>query len=82
MGSTREMNGEHRDTVLVTGFGPFGRHKINASYEAVKLLSSLNLEEELGVRLVTLEIPVIYQTVQEMVPQLWKVYSPKVIYGN
>lgn len=67
-----------KDTVLVTAFGPFGRHKINASSQAVKLLPSLNLEEELGVNLVTLELPVVYETVKETVPRLWEVYNPRV----
>jgi pyroglutamyl-peptidase len=40
------------DTVIVTGFGPFGEHKINAIWETVKLLQSLNIEEEFCVKLI------------------------------
>jgi pyroglutamyl-peptidase len=66
------------DTVVVTGFGPFGDHKINASWETVKLLPSMNVEEELGVRLIIHEIPVAYESVAEKVPFIWKAYNPMV----
>nr|CAG4641255.1 EOG090X0F1W [Eulimnadia texana] len=66
-----------RDTVLVTGFGPFGVHTINASWEAVKLLRSTGIEEELGIQLVTQEIQVEYRHVTETVPVYWELYKPK-----
>lgn len=66
------------DTVIVTGFGPFGDHKINASWETVKLLPSLNIEEEFGVKLIIHEIPVTYDYVAENVPMLWKEHEPMV----
>ena len=66
------------DTVIVTGFGPFGDHKINASWETVKLLPSLNIEEEFGVKLVIHEIPVTYDYVAKNVPVLWKEHNPMV----
>jgi hypothetical protein len=66
------------DTVVVTGFGPFGNYKINASWEAVKLLPSMNIEEEFGVKLIIHEIPVTYEYVAENVPALWKVHNPMV----
>lgn len=75
MGSNEEV---YRETVLVTGFGPFGVHTINASNESVKLLSTLEMERELGIRLVTKEIPVIYEYVQNTIPELWESYKPKV----
>lgn len=65
-------------TIVVTGFGPFGNHKINASWEAVKCLSSLNIQEEFNVRLITIEIPVEYEIVERMVPKLWEEYKPLV----
>lgn len=68
----------YEETVLVTGFGPFGVHKINASMESVKLLPSLDLEGELGIQLVTKEIPVEYSYVKNQIPQLWEMYKPKV----
>lgn len=79
MGSNEEALSS-KDTVLVTGFGPFGVHEVNASIESVKLLHSLNVEHELGIRLVTQEIPVIYEFVQTNIPKLWDAYKPKVIY--
>lgn len=67
------------DTVIVTGFGPFGDHKINASWETVKLLPSLNIEEEFGVKLIIHEIPVTYDYIAENVPILWKEHNPMLV---
>ncbi|KAF4521079.1 hypothetical protein B566_EDAN012378 [Ephemera danica] len=67
---------QQRPKIVVTGFGPFGKHKINASWEAVKLLPSLNLEEELDLELIIQEIPVQYDSVKKLVPELWEKYSP------
>ena len=78
MGSNEEAP-VYQETGLVTGFGPFGVHAVNASMETVKLLTSLDVERELGIRLVTREIPVVYDYVQNMVPQLWELYQPKVL---
>lgn len=69
-----------RPVVVVTGFGPFGIHLKNASWEAVSLLPHMNLEEEHDVTLVTKEIPVAYDEVNKIVPELWKKYNPVVIY--
>lgn len=77
MGSNEEAP-VYNETVLVTGFGPFGVHEVNASMEAVKLLPSLDLERELGIRLVTREIPVVYDYVKSTIPQLWELHKPKV----
>jgi pyroglutamyl-peptidase len=66
------------DTIVVTGFGPFGDHKINASWETVKLLPSMNVEEEFGVKLIIHEIPVAYEYVAEKVPSIWKAHNPMV----
>lgn len=64
-----------KDVILVTGFGPFGEHKVNASWEAVKLLKDREIN---GVKIVIEEIPVVYTYVEEQVPLLWKRYNPKV----
>lgn len=61
-------------TVLVTGFGPFRDYKINASWEAVKLLPD-EIDE---CKLVKTEIPVVYDTVETKIPALWKEHSPEV----
>ncbi|XP_067946651.1 pyroglutamyl-peptidase 1-like [Watersipora subatra] len=64
-------------TVVVTGFGPFGEHKINASWEAVKELSKLGVAH--NVNLVTQQIPVEYESVQKIIPELWKQWQPKLV---
>nr|CAG4648929.1 EOG090X0F1W [Polyphemus pediculus] len=67
------------DVVLVTGFGPFGDIKVNASIEAVKLLSSLDIEQELHIKLVTQEVPVQYDYVKSNIHHLWKTHKPKLV---
>ena len=69
-----------KPVVLVTGFGPFGPHKINASWEVVKLLAKLNIDTELGINLIIKEIPVDYKYVRENVPLFWELYKPQVRY--
>ena len=76
MGSNSVAN--PKDVVLVTGFGPFGEHKTNASWESVKLLSATDIEKELAIQLITMEIPVDYSYVQQKIPALWDVYKPQV----
>lgn len=70
---------EQREPVVIaTGFGPFGIHLKNASWEAVKLLQHMNLESECGIKLITKEIPVAYDEIDKIVPELWKQYKPVV----
>lgn len=64
--------------VLVTGFGPFTSHPVNASWEAVKLMNKEELEKKHNIELVQLEIPVTYSNVDEFVPALWETHTPKV----
>lgn len=71
-GSTKPMI-----TVLVTGFGPFGDHTINASWEAVKELRKMGVTH--NVKLITHEIPVEYQTVKQLIPNLWNQHSPDLV---
>ena len=52
-----------QDRVLVTGFGPFGVHKVNASWVAVQELEALGLEDPF-VTLVVEEITVDYEYVK------------------
>ena len=68
-----------KEIVLVTGFGPFGVHKTNASNECVKQLQVLDLEEEFGIQLVCKEVPVIYDHVRDNIPRMWQLYKPKVL---
>lgn len=67
-------------TILVTGFGPFDKHVVNASWEAVKELQKLwiNSKEFPDVKLIIEEIPVSYSYVSTRIPQLWKKHSPTV----
>lgn len=71
------MNSER--TVLVTGFGPFGKHKVNASWEAVKELYERRdeLRELHNINLIIDHIPVAYDHVTEKIPQLWKEHEPQ-----
>lgn len=68
---------DSKPVIFVTGFGPFAGHPINASQSAVELLAKGNLEEELGVRLVTEILKVEYDYVKKTVPQRWKDLVPK-----
>lgn len=65
--------------VLVTGFGPYLDHPINASWEAVKLMNKDEIEKKHNVELVQLEIPVTYENVDEFVPALWETHTPKLM---
>lgn len=60
--------------ILITGFGPFGEHLINASWESVKLLPD-NMD---GYKVIKQEISVSYQHVEEHIPELWKNLNPQV----
>lgn len=64
--------------VLITGFGPFENHPVNASWEAVKLMNKTDLEQRHKIELVQIEMPVTYHNVDEFVPQLWETHEPKV----
>lgn len=64
--------------VLVTGFGPYIGHPVNASWEAVKIMNKDEIEKKHNVELVLLEIPVTYENVDEFVPALWETHTPKV----
>ncbi|XP_076267650.1 pyroglutamyl-peptidase 1 [Rhynchophorus ferrugineus] len=61
--------------ILITGFGPFDCHKINASWECVSLLPN----EIGGYKIIKKQIPVIYSYVEENVPKLWKEFNPKLV---
>ncbi|KAM4709064.1 pyroglutamyl-peptidase 1 [Discoglossus pictus] len=67
----------HKKAVVVTGFGPFGEHTVNASWVAVQELERLGLGEEVDLHVY--EVPVEYQTVQRLIPGLWKKHKPLLI---
>lgn len=75
------MGIDSKCTILVTGFGPFDIHVINASWEAVKELEKLwtNTEEFSDVKLITEEIPVSYSYVSTYIPLLWKKHNPMIV---
>ena len=68
-----------KTTVLVTGFGPFGTHVVNASWVAVQSLEKIGISDD--IELIVKHVPVEYDTVKEMVPKLWEEYKPKVCAG-
>lgn len=64
--------------VLVTGFGPFHHHVVNASWVAVQELQRLGVEQNSQpVPLVTREIPVVYDVVSEGIPKLHEEVKPR-----
>ncbi|XP_062529827.1 pyroglutamyl-peptidase 1 isoform X3 [Bombyx mori] len=65
--------------IMVTGFGPFANHPVNASWEAVKLLDKQEIENKHRCELVLIEIPVTYENVDEFVPALWETHTPKLM---
>ncbi|XP_078314756.1 pyroglutamyl-peptidase 1-like [Crassostrea virginica] len=71
------MGSENRPSVLITGFGPFGEHSINASWIAVQNVKKRNLLADLDVHIQ--EIPVDYQEVSQVVPALWKQKNPQLV---
>ncbi|XP_028833974.1 pyroglutamyl-peptidase 1 [Denticeps clupeoides] len=66
-----------RKTVVVTGFEPFGEHKVNASWVAVQELEKLGLGRDIN--LFVKEIPVEYKAVQTLLPSLWKQHQPQLM---
>ena len=60
--------------IVVTGFGPFAGHDINASWETVKLIPGLWDHEEFDV--IIDEIPVSYEFVKSQVTQKWADHCP------
>ncbi|CAL1688542.1 unnamed protein product [Lasius platythorax] len=75
------MGADPECTILVTGFGPFDKHVVNASWEAVKELQKLWIDskEFSDIELITKEIPVSYSYVSTQIPQLWKKHNPTIV---
>ncbi|XP_050550633.1 pyroglutamyl-peptidase 1 isoform X2 [Spodoptera frugiperda] len=65
--------------VLITGFGPYLNHPVNASWEAVKIMNKEAIEKKHNVELVQIELPVTYENVDEFVPALWETHTPKLM---
>lgn len=67
-----------QNLVFCTGFDIFGGHeKQNASWEAVKLLSSSIKHQSVEYTIEKLKIPVAYEAVDEVIPKIWD-RNPKV----
>ncbi|KAK2586454.1 hypothetical protein KPH14_010729 [Odynerus spinipes] len=66
--------------ILITGFGPFNNHIVNASSEAVKELAKLWPKSELrNIQLITKQIPVSYEYVSTEISKLWKEHNPIIV---
>ncbi|XP_063990655.1 pyroglutamyl-peptidase 1 [Diachasmimorpha longicaudata] len=81
MEQAKVMENKKRN-VVVTGFGPFGVHAVNASWEAVKLLkdrSARKLKDLYDIDLIIEEIPVVYDHVSSRIPNIWKEHDPLLV---
>ncbi|XP_055880433.1 pyroglutamyl-peptidase 1-like isoform X1 [Biomphalaria glabrata] len=61
--------------VVVTGFGPFKGHTVNSSWVSVQELYKIGLGLD-HIELIIFEIPVIYDYVKQIIPELWTKYNP------
>jgi len=78
------MSIDSKQKILVTGFGPFDKHVVNASWEAVKELQKLwaKSKEFPDIELIIEEIPVSYNYVSTCIPQFWEKHCPIVSIPN
>ena len=79
--NAEEMSGEDRANILVTGFGPFGRHSVNSSWVAVQELNKLWIEQQptqncKSYKLETREVPVSYSYVAGRLEKIYKEVNP------
>ena len=66
-----------KQTVVITAFGPFGDHPVNASSLALQHLKEEGFSEEgMSVTIVTKELPVVYKAVELLLKQIWEELSP------
>ena len=83
--TTRSSNeGEDGINILITGFGPFRDHVVNASWEAVKLLNPdgipwpSNIPRGTPLHISFCQLEVAYTAVHKQVPGLWSKQKPHV----
>jgi pyroglutamyl-peptidase len=69
------------ETILLTGFGPFGDHDRNPSGEGADLLSDQVLEAE-GFRLVTATLPVHLESATSILQDLISEHAPSAIIAS
>ncbi|KAH9519099.1 Pyroglutamyl-peptidase 1 [Bulinus truncatus] len=70
-----EHSESHMSLLDELRFGPFKGHKVNASWVSVQELYKIGLGLD-QIELVIVEIPVIYEEVKKIIPELWKKYNP------
>lgn len=70
------LNNSPKNTVVVTGFGPFRHYPINASWEAVRLIPDILDTEQININLIIEEIPVEYEETLTRISKLQKEYDP------
>ena len=63
-----------KQKIILTGFGPFRGHDINASWESVKLIPELWENDKFEI--IIEEIPVQYEFVETKVPDKWADLKP------
>ena len=66
--------------LTIQGFGPFQNVEVNESWQAVSSLWELEWPSQ--VELVTRELPVVYDTIKQVVPKLWEELKPDVSQRN
>lgn len=69
------------ETILLTGFGPFGTHERNSSGEGAKLLDEEVLEAE-GFRLVSATLPVQFEAAVALLEELLAEHRPSAIIAS
>ena len=71
-------SGQQENPVMVTGFGPFHHHTVNASWVAVQEMSKLGIKHNSKrIPLKIAEIPVAYDVVSSVVPCLHQEIQPR-----
>jgi len=65
------------EIILMTGFEPFGEKSLNSSWESVRQFDGLVLQK--GRRIVTLQLPVIWETAAGILQQAIDIYNPVLV---
>ncbi|XP_076118369.1 pyroglutamyl-peptidase 1 isoform X1 [Alosa pseudoharengus] len=67
--------GSFGETIVVTGFGPFGQHLVNQSWTAAQGLKAEGLEEVIEIYIK--EIPVSYSSAKRILSGIWEKVQPE-----
>ncbi|KAM4040046.1 pyroglutamyl-peptidase 1-like protein isoform 1-T2 [Anomaloglossus baeobatrachus] len=68
-------NSNTPNLIVVTGFGPYRNHVINSSWEAVKELEKIGIDD--NVELKILQLPVHYSEVEKKIKWIWTELQPQ-----